>query len=568
MTPFKTWILGCGLPRVYPKFRWTNAAFMPRELSTSWPTSSLKSCTGNLDHVLSKTPHPNDSSSRCLPFHSSNAKNPRYSTGELQRLIISFLMAPNNAERPSLGNCRGIEFFEGEVHAPPVLARKLTQQINAAINISRTSSSVVCAAPPVSGTLLNPTEHRLLGFTPDPVGLLRFIAVDHRILVKPPINRNFHLASLPFIPIALSQKLHWGQKLQNLPLNLLHRRAASRQRLSTPHSLVDQNLGNIREPNSFYLHAVSSQIYDAAIKQRFQRKSFTSSSDAPEPEVGMEPSKNPTLLTNLKRALQSSPELVQNKLMSSTSTLSSRLSSPTRSSLESSQRSHSNFARIMDINSRTTVIFEPMRGRKQSNFPLRQASDMSFVRPLRQTRSLAECAVQSPNLLPTITITTPEDDERYVLFSPKSDEPDHCHLAVPTLGSRNWPHPAGPWLRASEDVNPLASKHSYRLSNDTLVRWPAGRNSPPRLMTDDQREAIALVEQINLNLEMAQTALYSRLQPPCLDEWAEEFDDDEYDDDEEELTTWSQQDNQCYHRFPAVVSDNEDYDIETIEMIE
>lgn len=304
-----------------------------------------------------------------------------------------------------------------------------------------------------------------------------------------------------------------------------------------------------------------------AIKERFRRKSFTSS-HAPEREVGTEPPKNPTMLTNLRRALQSSPDLVQNKLMSSTSTLSSRLSSPTRSSLESSQRSYGKFAHTMDINSRTTVLFEPQRARKQSTFPIRQASDISFARPLRQTRSMAECVAQSPNPLPTITITTPEDDERYVLFSPKSDEPDRGHLAVPTQGARNWPHPAGPWLRASEDINPLASKNSYRLSNDTLVRWPAGRNAPPRLMTDDEREALALVEQINLNLELAQSALYSRLQPPSLDQWAEEFDDEEYDDDEEEFTMWSQQDNQLYHRFPAVVSDNEDYDIETIEMIE
>ncbi|KAH9818706.1 hypothetical protein DFH28DRAFT_89246 [Melampsora americana] len=305
-----------------------------------------------------------------------------------------------------------------------------------------------------------------------------------------------------------------------------------------------------------------------AIKQRFRRKSLTSSSHAPEPEVGMDPPRNPTLLTNLKRALQSSPELVQNKLMSSTSTLSSRLSSPTRSSLESSQRSNGNSAHIMDINSRTTVLFEPTRARKQSTFPIRQASDVSFTRPLRQTRSLADCVVQSPIYLPIITVTTPEDDERYVLFSPKSEEPDHLHLAVPTLGGRNWPHPAGPWLRAPEDINPLASKDCYRLSNDTLVRWPAGRSAPPRLMTDAEREAIALVQQINLNLEMAQSALYSRLQPHSLDQWVDDVDDEEYDDEEEEFTTWSQQDNQLYHRFPVVVSDNEDYDIETIEMIE
>ncbi|KAH9818704.1 hypothetical protein DFH28DRAFT_958899 [Melampsora americana] len=61
---------------------------MPRELSTSWPTSSLA-----LVILTTCSRRPPDTQQ---PFHSSNAKN---FTGIHPSLIISFAMAPTDAER-------------------------------------------------------------------------------------------------------------------------------------------------------------------------------------------------------------------------------------------------------------------------------------------------------------------------------------------------------------------------------------------------------------------------------------------------------------------------------------
>lgn len=273
-----------------------------------------------------------------------------------------------------------------------------------------------------------------------------------------------------------------------------------------------------------------------SIERRFRKPNNPQSKPQPSTEKNLGSELKPTSRKSvLRRAwLQATPVNVPHQFMSSTSTLVSP--TPTELSLDASKpASVTSVASQASIStSITTVLFEPVRARAHKvfmTFPTRKPAELGFVLPLRKTRSMADLSAARASIVPTITLTSPSDEADYALCLPRGWETSTDCLAPPSRAARHWPHPFGPWLRVERQADGIESPG--RLTDDRLLNWPVEAPLPPRLITDAQRKTIALVEQISLNLDLAQHALHSRFDVS----WkyvTEEEDDDEDDDDEED----------------------------------
>ncbi|MBW0497998.1 hypothetical protein O181_037713 [Austropuccinia psidii MF-1] len=192
----------------------------------------------------------------------------------------------------------------------------------------------------------------------------------------------------------------------------------------------------------------------------------------------------------------------------------------------------------------TKVLFSPL---KSPNF---SRSKLPFHFPIKKTKSVGEfqTAGTAPTL-PMITLTPPEDEHVYVLYRAIPPIISNNLLSVPTRPayrfstrfydkSKKYPHPAGPWLRpinyqdycfktGCEEKN---WRNGSRLGNGKVVGWNTsftqvlGVPLPPQLPNEHDLERLALVEQISLNLDEAQKALYGNLH----ESWDVESEEEEY----------------------------------------
>lgn len=196
----------------------------------------------------------------------------------------------------------------------------------------------------------------------------------------------------------------------------------------------------------------------------------------------------------------------------------------------------------------TEVLFSPSKGATNSGDGRKLKFRFEFrknksVDQLRSTRNAAY-------KMPVITLTTPGDEQEYILHRPIPLVLCKKSLSVPTRSysneytsgtskfcAKSWPHPAGPWLRPSaseEYALYLKSDRSdflkgWRLGTGKVIGWEPGWMEalgitlPPQLPTEQDLNKMALVQQISMNLDRAQNALYG-----TLDEgWDEEMEDDE-----------------------------------------
>ncbi|KNF03835.1 hypothetical protein PSTG_02928 [Puccinia striiformis f. sp. tritici PST-78] len=270
------------------------------------------------------------------------------------------------------------------------------------------------------------------------------------------------------------------------------------------------------------------------------------------------------IVCNLKRAIQSTPDL------------SKQPSSLSRNSLDGTPILKPNFhastqsSTAMDgvlsspgyiIQHGTTapvieeVLFTPLKEPIKSVGRTREKLKLKFI--LRKKKVVESQEVEestAPTSLPMITLTTPEDEQIYILHRPTPPISSHTFLSVPSSSiststisgprkpppsAKRWPHPAGPWLRptSSEEYefktqsDQLTWQEGWRLGTGKVIGWDAedmhalGICFPPQLPTEHDLKTIALVEQISKSLDQAQDALYGSLE----NEWDPEIGHDEYE---------------------------------------
>ncbi|PLW14297.1 hypothetical protein PCANC_06331 [Puccinia coronata f. sp. avenae] len=275
------------------------------------------------------------------------------------------------------------------------------------------------------------------------------------------------------------------------------------------------------------------------------------------------------LLGNLKRAIQSTPDLLKTRdghyehfspppfsqripehfpSVESRSTCSSK-----SSEMECVVSSPANFQRddLRGWNQpmpSEEVLFSPSNDAIKAAVPEKN----KFKFALRKKKSLVDPQrIQEPTFsLPMITLTTPDDEQIYVLHRPTPPISSHTFLAVPNrscprnniseppyISAKKWPHPAGPWLRpTTSEENVYKTKgdqatwqEGWRLGNGNVIGWDPdcmdalGISFPPQLPTEQDLKTIALVEKISKSLDQAQDALYGSLQ----EAWDTGMDEDE-----------------------------------------
>ncbi|CAH7670396.1 hypothetical protein BY996DRAFT_6421024 [Phakopsora pachyrhizi] len=182
----------------------------------------------------------------------------------------------------------------------------------------------------------------------------------------------------------------------------------------------------------------------------------------------------------------------------------------------------------------TIVLFEPPKSlpghRYNSRARLPFQINNFVVKRRKSTLELSTRENNRQSYLPTITLTLPEDDNLYYLTRPCPLIPKSTHLQIPAqapsakfrdLAPKRWPHPAGPWLRPEIDRGPNHSTIQFeafapgsRLADGSVIGWEPddfeamGVYMPPKLLSEQDRQTIALVEQIATSLDEAQEALY------------------------------------------------------------
>lgn len=335
----------------------------------------------------------------------------------------------------------------------------------------------------------------------------------------------------------------------------------------------------------------------------------------------------PYFLVNLKRAIQSTPDLLKSPgehqscplnnsvfdkqlpLSSSDQEFSSDFHSdqcslepiftPALSELSSSSKEQ----QINKVSgpkfTKTKVLFCPPKPSPVFGFLPSSRSVFGFG--LRKTKSASEFQpvlkpagnVHRPWNLPTITLSEPDDDDIYLLSRPtpllslsghlqvltrtSSEKRKHHIATTQELSPKRWPHPSGPWLRCSEeDIGRINREEElvfgFRLGDGRLLGMSMnhlekiGIDIPPRLPTEEELQTLALVEQISMSLDRAQDALYDAFdQNRWDDDWDEEDEEDVEDEDKQAISDsyWNRRKAQSV--FHAFGEDEEQDMIEILE---
>jgi len=298
-----------------------------------------------------------------------------------------------------------------------------------------------------------------------------------------------------------------------------------------------------------------------SIKQRLSGASDKTSSK----------STNSNIVSSLKRAIQSTPDLLNmqdERYEHFSSTKLAKHTPPHFHTLEFPKFSSGKSSAMEPlVSSPATLLKGFPRERKTPPMPAEEVlfspsndaaragapGKMKIKFALKKKKLLAYSqAVSKPptSHLPMITLTTPDDEQVYVLHRPTPPISSHTFLAVPSsscppknisetpkVSAKKWPHPAGPWLRlttSEENEFKTKSGHStcqggWRLGNGNVIGWDSdcmdalGISLPPQLPTEHDLKTIALIEQISKSLDQAQDALYCSFP----EQWESGMDEDD-----------------------------------------
>ncbi|OAV89140.1 hypothetical protein PTTG_12526 [Puccinia triticina 1-1 BBBD Race 1] len=264
------------------------------------------------------------------------------------------------------------------------------------------------------------------------------------------------------------------------------------------------------------------------------------------------------LVTNLKRAIQSTPDLLkmQGGPYERSSPLRPSLSQDMLGELplpEPTQATAPQSLETESIASSPTAVQFSHSQEKAKPMPQEEVlflppkddakSPKSNKMKLKLSLGKSRLPTEYPEVeeavvnLPMITLTKPDDEQIYILHRPTPPILTHKLLAVPNratasiselpkVSAKQWPHPAGPWLRpTTSEENKFKAKsdqamweEGWRLGTGAVIGWDPeymealGIDLAPHLPTEQELEAIALVEKISRSLDQAQDALFGSLQ--------------------------------------------------------
>ncbi|KAA1123684.1 hypothetical protein PGTUg99_027261 [Puccinia graminis f. sp. tritici] len=276
------------------------------------------------------------------------------------------------------------------------------------------------------------------------------------------------------------------------------------------------------------------------------------------------------LVSNLKRTVQSTPDLLKIQQEPYERVCSSPLSQNATGKLPPLQPTPTSSSKSLKMNCVASspgcmqssylqerrakpmpaeeILFSPTKESFKSPKPKKMKINFALGKKKRlsDSQGIGEAA---PNL-PMITLTTPDDEGIYVLHRPTPPISSQPFLAVPNrscstantseprkVSAKKWPHPAGPWLRpSSPDEYLVKSKNDqltwqegWRLATGRVIGWDPesmdalGIAFPPQLPTEQDLKTIALIQQISNSLDQAQDALYRSMEV----DWDSDLDDDD-----------------------------------------